>query len=379
MTLAPVSGMIVSGTQMPVCASKQTEEALQKAKDEASAIQDASEENQENIDNLENVKGSLQNELSNLNTELSEISDNLEDLATQISDKEAEIAVTQKELEEAQARLDEQYASMKKRIQFLYEKGQVVYLELFMKAGSLADFMNRTQYIEQLSAYDRKMFVQFTEERQAVEDKKAELENENAQLQDLQDQTEAEHGRVSGLVSSTSGSIAAYADQIEDAEAVADELQAQLDAKNSEITALQAQLAEERRLEALSKASVWRSIGDLVFTEDDRYLLANLIYCEAGNQPYEGQIAVGAVVINRMMSGAFPNTLSGVVYQKNQFEPVSTGRLALALARNDATEACYNAADAAMSGQSPVGDCIFFRTPIPEVEPKYVIGGHIFY
>ena len=83
--------------------------------------------------------------------------------------------------------------------------------------------------------------------------------------------------------------------------------------------------------------------------------------------------------MNRVMSGAFPNTISGVIYQTNQFSPVASGRLALALARNDATDSCYQAADAAMAGQSPVGSCLFFRTPVDGVTPKYTIGGHIFY
>ena len=88
---------------------------------------------------------------------------------------------------------------------------------------------------------------------------------------------------------------------------------------------------------------------------------------------------VGAVVMNRVMSGAFPDTIVGVIYQRGQFEPVSTGRLALALSRDDATPACYQAAQAAMAGQTTVSDCIFFRTPIPQVTPRYTIGGHIFY
>ncbi len=112
--------------------------------------------------------------------------------------------------------------------------------------------------------------------------------------------------------------------------------------------------------------------------EADQRLLAALIFCEAGNQPYEGQVAVGAVVINRVLSSVFPNTVSGVIYQSRQFEPVSTGRLALALAENRATDSCYRAADEAMSGYSNVGTCVFFRTPIPGLE-GINIGGHVFY
>ena len=107
-------------------------------------------------------------------------------------------------------------------------------------------------------------------------------------------------------------------------------------------------------------------------------ILAALIQCEAGGEPYEGQVAVGAVVINRVLSSVYPNSLSGVIYQNRQFEPVSTGRLALALAENRATARCYQAADEAMSGVTNVGHCVYFRTPIPGLE-GIRIGGHVFY
>ena len=89
-------------------------------------------------------------------------------------------------------------------------------------------------------------------------------------------------------------------------------------------------------------------------------------------------MAVGAVVINRVLSGVFPDTLSGVVYQRGQFSPVGSGRLALALSAGKATDSCYQAAREAMSGYTNVGNCVFFRTPVPGLE-GIQIGGHIFY
>ena len=110
----------------------------------------------------------------------------------------------------------------------------------------------------------------------------------------------------------------------------------------------------------------------------EKELLASLIFCEAGNQPYEGQVAVGAVVINRMRSAAYPNSMVGVIYQNKQFSPVASGRLELALAANKATSRCYQAADEAMSGVTNVGNCVYFRTPV-EGLTGISIGGHIFY
>ncbi|MDE5866844.1 MAG: cell wall hydrolase, partial [Lachnospiraceae bacterium] len=145
------------------------------------------------------------------------------------------------------------------------------------------------------------------------------------------------------------------------------------------LEALRAKLDEEIRMTQLAAQSSWRDISEVNFAEDDRYLLANLIYCEAGAEPYEGKVAVGSVVMNRVLSSVYPNTIVGVIYQNKQFSPVASGRLALALAEGRATPSCYQAADEVMSGTTNVGTCLYFRTPVSGVTPKYTIGGHIFY
>ena len=148
--------------------------------------------------------------------------------------------------------------------------------------------------------------------------------------------------------------------------------------QDADIKALQAKLAEEIRMSKLAAQSSWRDISEVTFADGDRYLLANLIYCEAGGEPYEGKLAVGSVVINRVLSSVYPDTVVGVIYQNKQFSPVASGRLALALAEGRATDSCYQAADQAMSGVTNVGECVYFRTPIDGLT-GINIGGHVFY
>lgn len=251
-------------------------------------------------------------------------------------------------------------------------------LEMLFSSASFSDFLNRNDYIEQLSAYDRKQLDKFKETRQEIEEKEAQLVREKEELDELRDQVEEEQSHVAGLVNQTSGKISSNQNEISQTEAEMLEYEKELEAQKNDLANLQAQLAEERRLSALAAQSAWRDISEISFAEGDRYLLANLIYCEAGNQPYEGQVAVGAVVMNRVMSSVFPDTVVGVIYQNKQFSPVASGRLALALQENHATDACYRAADAAMAGQTTVGSCLFFRTPIEGLTGTQ-IGGHIFY
>lgn len=355
-----------------------TQEKLNQAEKEKKNTQEKLEDTQENIDSLKQEQNTLKGELSNLNTQLSQVSDNLSELEEQVATKELEIEVTEQALEEAIQIEEDQYAAMKKRIQFMYERRDFMLLEMLMQAGSFGDFLNYSDYIEQLSQYDRKMLEEYQATIVTIEEEKQRLNEEKAELEELKAQTEAEKSRVAGLVSTTSNSIANYSDQISDAEAEALAYEQKIKEQEEDIEYLKKKLAEEIAMSQLAANSARRDISEVSFADGDRYLLATLIYCEAGGESYEGQLAVGAVVINRVLSSVYPDTVVGVIYQNKQFSPVASGRLALALAEGKATASCYKAADAAMSGVTNVGNCVYFRTPV-EGLTGIRIGGHIFY
>ncbi len=365
---------------MPVVANatESTKQQLEDAKKAKEQTQGELDDTKDDIAEMNEEKSSLQGQLNNLNNQLTEVSNNLESLEEQIGDKETEIENTLAELEAARATEENQYASMKKRIQFMYEKQDNVLLGMVFGSSNFADFLNKNNYIEQLSAYDRRMFNEYVQTRQLIEEKEAVLEEEREQLEDYKVKEQAEQSRVSGLVSQTSGSINQYANDISDAEAKAQALEDQIKAQEADIKKLEAKLAEEMRMSKLARNSTWRNISEVTFAEGDRYLLANLIYCEAGSEPYDGKLAVGAVVINRVLSSVYPDTVVGVIYQNKQFSPASSGRLALALADGKASADCYKAADEAMKGYSNVGNCVYFRTPVPGLS-GINIGGHVFY
>ena len=110
---------------------------------------------------------------------------------------------------------------------------------------------------------------------------------------------------------------------------------------------------------------------------DDLTLMAALIQCEAGNQPYEGQVAVGAVVMNRVRSGAYPNTVKDVIFAARQFTPVSSGRVGKLIANGNIKQSCINAAAEAMAGVSPVGGALHFRRA--GGRDGLIIGNHVFW
>ena len=107
---------------------------------------------------------------------------------------------------------------------------------------------------------------------------------------------------------------------------------------------------------------------------DQVKLLAALIYCEAGNQCYEGKVAVGSVVLNRVNSSRFPNTMEKVIYQSGQFTPAMTGKLARVLSSGRIPSSCFEAAQDALNGAKPVGNALFFNTG----HGSFKLGDHYF-
>lgn len=106
----------------------------------------------------------------------------------------------------------------------------------------------------------------------------------------------------------------------------------------------------------------------------DTDLMAAIIYCEAGNQPYEGKVAVGAVVMNRVRSASFPGSIKDVLYQGGQFQPA--GNLESVLSAGLVPSSCYSAAADAMAGNDPTSGCLYFNNHRGE---GLHIGDHWFY
>ena len=120
--------------------------------------------------------------------------------------------------------------------------------------------------------------------------------------------------------------------------------------------------------------------GNSNYTSSDLYLLAKCIYAEARGESYTGQVAVGAVILNRVASPSFPNTVAGVIYQKNAFTAVSDGQINL-----EPNQTAMNAASDALNGWDPTYGCIYYYNPavatsswIFSRQTVTTIGKHVF-
>lgn len=131
------------------------------------------------------------------------------------------------------------------------------------------------------------------------------------------------------------------------------------------------------REEAEVKKSFKKNTGAVDVNADEVKLLAALIQCEAGNQPYDGKVGVGAVVMNRVKSGAYPSTIYGVIYASGQFTPARNGTVARVYNSGDIAESNYEAARAAIGGSTTVGNALHFRRV--NGRSGIIIGEHVFF
>lgn len=141
-------------------------------------------------------------------------------------------------------------------------------------------------------------------------------------------------------------------------------------------------LAKKAEEEAAKKAAQVASAGTVqnaavAASTDDVTLLAALIQCEAGNQPYEGQLAVGAVVMNRLRSGRYGGSVYSVIYAPGQFPPAGRGQVAN-IAAGGPKASCVQAAAEALNGADNTGGATRFSRA-SSGHPGVVIGNHVFY
>ena len=380
--------MLAAMPQLPVQAKtaeerlKEAQQALANLQEEKNKLDSERSSVKDKLAGLNFQQNTLKQQIEDLNTELQAVVDELENLNTQITTKEQEIEQTQQDLVVAKENEASQYLAMEARVKYLYENpGAMNYVEMFLSADSFGQLLNMTEYMNMVAEYDNNMFDEYQRLRMETEQTELKLQAEHAELLVLKQESLNEQTRVNGLIEEANLKMQEYISKVSTAKQEIKNLENEMAAKQAEMAEQQAdieQIKREIELSKLAAQSKKRDVSEIVFDPNDRYLLANLIYCEAGGEPYEGQLAVGAVVINRVRSTVYPDTVSAVIYQRRQFAPVDDGHLALALAQNKATPSCYKAADEAMAGMSNVGDCVYFRTILPHIQGT-IIGNHIFY
>lgn len=419
-----------------------TQDKLEDTQNQINSLNQQMQNTQSQIDSLSQQKTDMEGQLNGLNQQLSDISSSLEDIESSIADKNQEIEDTKTALIEAQNKAATQYENMKLRIQFMYENGNTTFMAILFGSDSFTDFLNKTEYVDDITSYDRQMLDNYQQTQEEIASHETQLESEQTELAALQESMKGKQSEVASVISDTQTSISQYTASISDQQAVADDLQQKIDEQKAYEDELEIQKAKEdaarmaeikrQEEEAVAAKAVQNSAvaanatqsdanqnnngqqeanqagnntgtGDDSAGEDiqgtttpdnsnntgggtsqlipvsygDQELLAALIYCEAGGESYAGQLAVGSVVLNRVSSSYYPNTISGVIYQSGQFSPVASGRLATVLGSGLTTASCRQAAQEVLNGNI-TNDFLYFRRNTGIIQGT-VIGNHVFY
>lgn len=352
----------------------QSLEEIQQQKEENQKKQN---ELQKEKDNAQNVVDGLQQEADELGSTYYSLNSRLQTVNDEIDDTQNAIVTTQQDIEDLEQELAEakeaqqaQYEGMKKRIQYMYEHGTDSLLVSILESGSIVEFIQRTEYVAMITSYDRQMVDAYGELQETITAKSEELSTKKMQLSAYRDTLATKQDELDDLVENASDAYSAKNGEVSAAQMSVEEFDAQIAAYREQEKALEQKYAEAQIEIAKQIAQEQEQSGETTpedtsgalsgYTEADLKLMAAIIQAEAGGESYAGKLAVGTVVMNRVMSSKFPNTLSGVIYQTNQFQPVRDGHLALILERGP-NETCINAAREVLNGYRS-GDWLFFMT-----------------
>lgn len=226
---------------------RQKEQEINRAREEKKALQNGLTDVKELKKELEASKENLTNYVTQLDAQLVEIQAKINSLKEMILTKEEEISAKAVELEEALGVQQAQYEAMKSRIKFMYEKGDMLYLELVFAAESFGDMLNKAEYIEMLSAYDRKMLDEYVAYAEYVALCKEGLEEEKAVLDEAKAAVEEEERSLNELIAAKEQEVYKVSADIKSKESAIQEYQAEIASQNETIAALEAAVAEERK------------------------------------------------------------------------------------------------------------------------------------
>lgn len=226
---------------------KEMEAEIDKAKEEKKALQSGLTDVKELKKELETSKTNLSNYVAQMDANLTAVQTKIDELKALITEKEEEIAEKTTELEAAIEVQQNQYEAMKTRIKFMYEKGDSLSLELIFSSSSFGEMLNKAEYIESLSAYDRNMLDEYVAYAEYVALCKEGLEEEKSVLDEAKAAAETEEDSLNELIAAKEEEINKVSSDIQNKETAIKEYEADIAMENETIKALEAAIAAERK------------------------------------------------------------------------------------------------------------------------------------
>ena len=240
---------------------KEKQNQISQVQQEKSALQNGLTDVKKILNELESSKTNLKQYVTKLDSSLNDIETKLTELNDLIDKKLQEITETKAELKKAEEVEQAQYEAMKERIRFMYEKGDNFYLELMLSAKSFGEFLNKADYVNMLSEYDRNMLEEYRATKEAIELFKAELEAEQTTLEEAKVTAQEEEAAMETLIQAKENEINLYESDISNKSQLVKEYEAEIAAQNATIAALEKAVAEEKKRIAEANGSIRKYDG----------------------------------------------------------------------------------------------------------------------
>ena len=201
----------------------------------------------EDIEALEGSRGDLEDELAQIDAELVDLLLTVDIIEDDITNKQAEIDEATVEYEAAKEKEQAQKDAMKRRIKFMYEKGDKSYLDLLLESQSISDLVNKSDYVEKLYAYDRQLLDNYQATKEEVFALKTKLEDEMAELEELHTDYEEQSITLQNIIDEKKESLDDFDEQLASAQAKANEYKSQIQAQTAVIKQIEAEEEAARK------------------------------------------------------------------------------------------------------------------------------------
>ena len=331
------------------------------------------------VGTLESSSNQLQSQLSGINNELLALSQEIQLIDMKITITSGEMARTQADLTTVEEQEAQQYEAMKARIKYMYELGDASMLQMLFSADDMTDFLNKADFIQNISDYDRQMIQELKNTQQTIVDEQTILQAQQDSFAELQKNMADKQSSLVAKAAETSTDLNTLNAQLQQARA--DEA-AKLAAEAAAQAAAQAaasQAASSSNGEQTNGSNDTINVGGgSNVSSDELTVFAAILQCEAYSQ-YEYMLAVATVIMNRVNSSSFPNTITEVIYANGQFEPTWSGRLESTIA-NGPNDVAYQVAQDAINGArlASVSDCYYFLSSWTG-HAGIDVGGNVFF
>ncbi len=389
-TAEPSSSAAASSSAAPSSSadssgSKSAQQRKKEAEESKAAEEEKKRETEKQKEETEKQKKETEEHLSQVNQRAIDLNVEAVSVQEKFENKRQEVSDTADELKAAQDQVKQQYESMKKRFKLIYEKGTTGYVEIILESKSIAEMINRTQYVSAALESDKALLENFKNKVETINNLKTKLEQDEADLRNLSIEAKNKLQQAKNSIEEAKATIRQQEETIRKQEESIENSAQRIKELEKEIIIADKEIGTTGGKQGAQTTQTQVTKGESVSVEaSDRDMIAAMVWCEVGAEGMEEKKGVASVIVNRLKSSHYPDTVQAVLYQNRQFQPTwsktsdgSTTKFLLALA-NGAPSDCYSAADWALAGNSNVGEAIGFKLASTGIE-GIVIGKVVFF